>query len=343
MGKRLTVILGAGASNDLGVSGRAQVEQEYQPPLARDLFKGADTFLRILNHYPRARSLAAPIADRMSRNEDLESVLRSLRDSPNEHTVRAFWQIPLYLQELFAAISEHYTSEPTNYSILVHELLGSAYEKVAFVTLNYDLLLEKSLEGFATWNPRDLSDYIGQAPNWMLVKLHGSANWGKRVLNVPLDVPDMDHALKLVDKLSLDGAEFSEIEITDLRRWITPPEGGFNLIYPSLTVPVEDKDEYSCPKAHIETLKEFLSSCPHYLIIGVSGKDQDLLDLLKENVRTCGAVTIVGDEHVHDAWGRFHDAVRPFRDTRVLPMKCERGFSEFIASGDLDKSLSRVQ
>ena len=268
-----------------------------------------------------------------------------MRDSGEEHLVRQFRHVPLYLSELFHTISGRYTSEPANYTHLMNRVLGSDFDKVAFVTLNYDLFLENSLRGIDGWQPSHADQYATPKRKWMLIKLHGSANWGRRVLNVRLDVPDDDHALALIDKLPLEEVEFSEIEITDLHRWATRPhpEGGFYLIYPSLTVPVAGKYEYACPEDHVQALREFLATCENFLIIGVSGKDQDLLDLLNENVATCGAFAIVGGEDVDAAWARFHDAVRQFRGMRVLLTMDNRGFSEFIRSGELDKFLGRLQ
>jgi hypothetical protein len=47
---------------------------------------------------------------------------------------------------------------------------------VCFVTLNYDVMLDRRLQGH---HPllSTFDDYISKDKNWSLVKLHGSVNW----------------------------------------------------------------------------------------------------------------------------------------------------------------------
>ena len=112
VGKKLTVILGAGASHDLVSTPVTRVNNQFQPPLAADLFKFQEPFATILDKYPRARALTATIATKVARGESPEAVLRAVRDSGHQHLVRQFRHLPLYLQELFRTISDNYTTEP---------------------------------------------------------------------------------------------------------------------------------------------------------------------------------------------------------------------------------------
>ncbi len=85
MGKRLTIILGAGASRDLIAIKTAQVNEDYLPPLTSELFgppmettgQRRETFQGILEGYPGAKSLASQISIRVSGGEPLEEILRS--------------------------------------------------------------------------------------------------------------------------------------------------------------------------------------------------------------------------------------------------------------------------
>ena len=345
MGKQLTVIVGAGASYDLipGLGGtsletaNATVNPDYQPPMAADLFNYRRTFQGILENYPRARSLATTIGIRVTRGEGLEAVLRSLRDSTEENIVRQFRQIPLFLQELFGDISDYHTSEPVNYTRLMNQVLISDYEKVAFVTLNYDLFLEKSLAGVDGAKFDSLDSYVPTGRRWMLVKLHGSVNWARRVQTDPKPAND-NQVLRIVDENPVEDHLAEDIEFLPDRQKRWAPEAG--LLYPAIAVPVEGKYGFVCPKAHEDALSEFLPSCQNYLVIGISGKDKDLLDFLNTHVKKCAELMIVGGSHVEDVKRRLTSNVRFFK-----PLKANTyadGFSKFIGGGALDEFLARL-
>lgn len=346
MGKQLTVIVGAGASYDLipGLGGtslataNATVNPDYQPPMAADLFKYRRTFQGILENYPRARSLAATIGIRVTRGEGLEAVLRSLRDSTEENIVRQFRQIPLFLQELFGDISDYHTSEPVNYTHLMNQVLISDYEKVAFVTLNYDLFLEKSLAGVDGAKFDSLDSYVPTGRRWMLVKLHGSVNWARRVRTDPKPVND-DQVLRIVDENPVEDHLAEDIEFLPNRQERWTHEAG--LLYPAIAVPVEGKYGFVCPPAHVDALERFLPSCQNYLVIGVSGRDQDLLDLLHTRVKKCSELMIVGGGDVAEVASRLTTKVQFFGGRRAVT--AAGGFSRFIMNETLEEFLARLK
>jgi hypothetical protein len=354
MGKRLTVILGAGASYDSTPIAVGEIDKSYTPPLTSQIFEGRKPFQRILEKYPKARALASTIAVKVQRGESLEAVLRDLRDSQEEHIVKEFIQVPLYLQELFWEVSFRYTSEFVNYTNLVSRLLYSDIEQVVFVSLNYDLLLEKSLgtiiSGSGTrWQPVDLSFYYDPNRKWQLIKLHGSVNWVRLVRRLgSIDWTD-ETVLDRLDSLGLqlDNSLDPNINVVSgyQQRWIK--RAGSKLVcYPAITVPVEGKYEFVCPSEHIVILKEFLDSCRNFLIIGASGRDRDLLDILKDNVQDCTVLGIVdfGADQVRNVFDRFSSRVLQFYVPRVKRLYSE-GFSKFILAGEdsLDEFLSELQ
>ena len=217
----------------------------------------------------------------------------------------------------------------------MNSVLGSDFDRVAFVTLNYDLFLEKSLEGIDGSQPTHIDEYAATERKWMLIKLHGSADWGRVVLNTTSRrEPTLDVALDLVDQLTFEENQLSEIEITGGTRWRDN-----KLIYPAITVPVAGKYEYSCPASHVERLQEFLTVCDNFIIIGVSGQDDDLLDLLAENVKRCSHVAIVGLTKVGEVDARFADHVPAFAGVSRETYK--EGFSNFL-KGQLDQFLQRL-
>jgi hypothetical protein len=354
MGKRLTVILGAGASCDCTSIGVTRIDKDYRPPLTSGIFEGRRPFQTILEKYPKARTLASTIDLRVNRGEPLEAVLRGLRDSKEEHIIRQFRQIPLYLQELFGEISDHFTSEPANYSHLVNRLLASDIERVAFVTLNYDLLLEKSLGTIMSnsgiqWRPKKLSFYLEQDRKWMLIKLHGSVNWGRLIQTKPMVQWTHERELDVIDGLSatLDMSLSSDITMlaSHQQRW-KQILNVKNLYYPAISVPVEGKYEFVCPMQHIDALKDFLASCHNYLLIGISGRDMDLIDLLRANIRKCATLGVVEDNprDAEEVAERFDVRVSQFARADVRKFYTE-GFSEFTKAkrNPLDDFLAYVE
>jgi hypothetical protein len=351
MGKRLAVILGAGASYDCASIGVTPINQEYRPPLVSGIFAGWPPFQKILQKYPKARTLASTIAVRVNQGNPLEAVLRDLRDSEEGHIIRQFRQIPLYLQELFGEISIHYTSEAVNYTYLVNRLLYSDFERVAFITLNYDLFLERSLGTIssstgAAWKPEHLSFYEEPDRKWMLIKLHGSVNWG-RLLSSREMKGTWTHE-QMLDEVDALAFSLEKVLVGDITVLASHQERSIqkaamhNLYYPALSVPVDGKYEFVCPEKHIEALRDFLSSCENYLLIGVSGRDRDLTDFLKMHIGNCAVLGIVeaNQEAAQEVVGRFCGTVQQFAKANLRKVYSQ-GFGGFtnVRSYSLDEFL----
>ncbi|MCH6555896.1 MAG: hypothetical protein IH797_04710, partial [Chloroflexi bacterium] len=104
---------------------------------------------------------------------------------------------------------------------------------------------------------------------------------------------------------------------------------------------VEGKYGFVCPPEHVDALEGFLPSCQNYLVIGVSGRDQDLLDLLDTRVKKCAELMIVGGGDVADAARRFTTKVQFFGGRRAVTDA--GGFNRFIMNGTLEEFLARVK
>jgi SIR2-like domain len=259
--KELIVVLGAGASYDLVVPENTTIRPEYRPPLTKHLFTEVSPLQDILEDYPGARSLASDISYRVKNGEPLESVLRSLRDSPEPHDRRRFPQIPLYLQHLFGAISENYTTEPVNYTRLVGALMASDFRRVAFVTTNYDLFLEKALTSVMGSTFNHLDAYIRE-PKWILIKLHGSVNWAWEIDGPDIAAGSQQMIFDTISRIPLYERIHGTGELTLVSSYLHRG-GGDQLFYPAISVPVDDKYEYVCPREHVEALQDLMSSCPN--------------------------------------------------------------------------------
>ena len=133
--------------------------------LVKDLF--GSNFADILVQYPLAQAAAAAIrraiAEGAASAIPLEQFLRErMRDAKSEHTRRQYKQIPLYLQHVLNEVSktdgDGYTRDVDNYNALLNGALE--FEKVLFLTLNYDTLLDDRLFNCSPSRTRALTSTI---------------------------------------------------------------------------------------------------------------------------------------------------------------------------------------
>ncbi len=347
MEKRIVVVVGAGASAGLRGVDVGSVDTDYEPPVTNNIFSHRQS-ARILSLFPGANALAATIAIEVSRGKGLEATLRELKDSGTSPTKEQFREIPLFLQALFAEISAKYTTLPVNYSSLVERLLRSGFEQVAFVTPNYDLFLEQVLATSFLGGPiGDLNSYIDR-DRWLLVKVHGSVDWGwPLTVKVPKPDPWADESwrnsyLQVLRDSDLDHIVDSS-DVRFVENYGKPTWRDDDPWYPALSVPLGEYD-FVCPPSHIERLSAYLEGCRNVLVIGVSGKDKEILDLLSTSLpETLEAFTLVDNlsEPLPEetAYGRFTQAVPQLLGASHLEHYYE-GFSRFIQNGRLDEFIT---
>lgn len=336
MERKLTVILGAGASSSLKQSN----SRIMQSPLTSEIF--GPRFDRILHKYSLAELLGTEINKSIRQNKEgigLEQILKDYVDRLDQEPLlrKRFLQIPLYLRDVFSTVVQSFHSSiPEEYSNLVQRVVDSKIE-VLFLTLNYDTLLEIPLARLFDTNFEREDDYIND--KWSLVKLHGSINWAKKFRSITHADPSDEEHLNLLKTvawpLELEDKFFiSSIRNYNLKYVERTP------VYPALTVPVAGKYDINCPKPHLVKLRSFLKESKNYLIIGTSGNDQDLLEILKENAGG-GKTLVVGrdEKRTNSVRERFILNVPQFTNTSTFYH--ERGFSEFIDS-KLDDYLTNL-
>lgn len=186
-----------------------------------------ETWADILHHYPLVQQTSSGIRRAIGTGAvGLEEYLLRLRDSQHDHENRYFRQVPLYLQHLLYQASRPltpgrgtggFTNHPSNYASLVSAALR--LDQVAFITLNYDLLLDRRLAVEDPPNPRgemNLDWYVDPdgGRRWGLFKLHGSINWGRRVLNDPLPLSSTRSRAEVFDALGDEIQVSDEIRLT---------------------------------------------------------------------------------------------------------------------------------
>ena len=85
--RRLTVIVGAGASHSCAGAGDRASVADWLPPLAQELFD--PRYCSVLTRYPGAEAVSDQIRTR-TKNENFEAVLRSLETLQDIHSRRQY-------------------------------------------------------------------------------------------------------------------------------------------------------------------------------------------------------------------------------------------------------------
>ncbi len=341
--KKICVILGAGASKDIAGEGAPIVQSEFQPPLARDLFNISNhrAYWEIMNIYNGAKILTQELAQLVSSGPiPIEDALRRYAEHPDERIRQHFKHIPAYLRDLLWRVSSAYVPMPTNYVRLVVELLAHNPHDVLFLVLNYDNLLESALSHFDTkFEFKNMPQYVASDRQAKVVKLHGSINWFKLL---PGDQGESWETL--VTKIDISKELSERIYIDDNSERVANRVIEDHRVYPVLTAPLAGKgiSDAVCPKDHINTAKEFLHDCNKFLIIGSSGLDKDLLNLLDSAINTelHPVVHIVDmDQGADKARTRFYDGVRAFRNSDIVPpiTVFKNGFRIYLNDAQLQR------
>jgi hypothetical protein len=290
MDSTLFVLLGAGASFDAstyyrprGAQWATAIGRDTRPPLVKELFD--QRFDDILARYPMARNAAPDIRDAIAEGSgaaavSLEDHLRTrYRDSNDELDRRRFYSLPLYLQEVLWSVSgEDDVPQADNLDRLVNHLLAN-FAHVCFVTLNYDLLLDRSLKAIAPLP--SISSYITQQ-RWSLIKLHGSVTWGYRMVEVAgLDLSDPPGDLE--ERIDRDKIFHTWADDPLSLRRAERANEKFNT-FPALSVPLGPEDELVCPQEHQEFLVEKLQEAGaiDLLVVGYSAFDQAVINVIRE-------------------------------------------------------------
>lgn len=272
------MILGAGASYD--AASVFATGGGNRPPLVKELFE--DRFYSILSVYPMAKNAAPEIRDAIGASSQpgavsLENHLRTqYRNSTDELDLRRFYSIVLYLQHVLLSVSSQ-GAHFDNLDRLLSALLRR-FDHVCFVTLNYDLLLDRCLSAIAPLT--SLGDFIRQE-RWSLVKLHGSVTWGREIQDaggLDLRNPPADLEERLGDEIFHSwGLDLDTVRIGD-------GDGKNFNTFPALSAPLGAEDELTCPPEHLEFLHQRLTDREvlDLLVIGYSAYDQAVIDKLND-------------------------------------------------------------
>lgn len=366
MAEQLVVLVGAGASYDsappdderaLQRGALRRLNLSRRPPLVPDLF--SDSYRDVLAQYPLAQAAGSTIRPRLvegvDRPRELEKYLREeLLGSPDTHRRAQYWAVPLYLQHLFHHCGWNFTRDLENYDRLVTALLS--LPRVTFVSLNYDTMLDRVIDKYYPLN--QMHDYIAYR-EMILVKPHGSVNWGRAVEVEGLHAPHLNghgsvsRALAVGRELSnvvvLRAPASEEVSIERLRY----DEGAPHFFYPALSAPLGPNDDTEvCPKEDTEALRQSLDPGAfgrelHLLVLGYSCLDKAPLHIIEESGSIItSAVFVNGSRTQSEAALRemqsYLKAAAPREDRDYVEI-FDGGFTEFAHPDTLEALVERVR
>ena len=252
---------------------------DNKPPPANQLFnlKGKPAYQRILEYYDGAEFLSSYLGPTIAREPtSIEVELRNLADSNNPRINKAFAQIPMYLQHLIAHTATNYVSRPGTYDQLLIQLFNRHRPKILFIAMNYDLLLERSLEQFGEAKIVRSAGYFTGEIN--VLKPHGSVNWWA-VLSGAREQYNQANITWDKVKSGMEGDFVIRSPIPPMRSGISNA-WGMHLeptdelwseyqeqrpLFPLITTPMAEKtiDELVCPQEHTDTARDFLNTCEY--------------------------------------------------------------------------------
>jgi hypothetical protein len=187
--------------------------------------------------------------------------------------------------------------------------------------VNYDTILEQAMLQVLGIAFDDLTKYSTH-PNYRLIKLHGSVNWGRVVDVAPVPLPSSPQ--RVIE-------EVGHLRISNQYRLVKAHpmlKADGALVFPAIAIPVEKKDEFVCPEEHVLALDEALSSVTKIITIGWRATEAEFLTKLKSKLSKTPQLMVVSG----DAAGAQETLVNlgPYAAMPYAPVKVTNGFTGLI-------------
>ena len=300
----------------------------------------------VLGSYREARFLASRLERVASIGEKaIEEALREDREHKDLEIRQKFKQVPAYLRDLIFIATREHIHRPDPHLELVRKLLSDNPHEVLFIVLNYDDLLEIALTQYssARFGFSLLPGYV-RDDQAKVIPLHGSIHWFKRFERT---AGGSDWAHDVLKTDVLEEVEESDMLVAQgVSSTTSPRDGGDSAyyLYPLVTMPVAGKTitDIRSPGSFMAVAREFLSDCHKFLIIGTSGLDTDLFEVINTGAQDTlpdPIVRVVGvKSKVTDTFKNLYEQVDYF-EGRIDPDVSiyEKGFYNYVFSAGLDE------
>ena len=287
----LLVVFGAGASFDSvhhlpapGPPSEGLLYWQERPPLANQLFDTRGIFVELMARFKECQALVPMLRQSgTSVEKKLAEFQEQAKTFPPAH--RELAAVHYYLHfAVWTCQNQWYTRHRgvTNFRTLLREIERWRYEakeQVCFVTFNYDTMLEEAIGPVLQLEVRDMDSYYTWE-NYSLFKLHGSVNWGRIVDGLSAGggspVRFYQHLINTVNPDNSCVTE--EYMLCDIE--MHPLQDPRVVLYPALSIPVEKKDEFSCPRTHVTALEAILPRVTKMITIGWRATEAEFLTRL---------------------------------------------------------------
>lgn len=250
--------------------------ENARPPLANQLFDNRPLFVNAMTRFPECMPLV-PLLRKEGVAVEKELAAFQAQAGKFPPATQELAAIRYYLhfalwecQRLWKDVHKGIT----NYLTLLREIERWRHEyseQVCFVTFNYDTLLEDAIQQFQNAEIKSLDGYLFLGP-YMVIKLHGSINWGFDV-----DIDPQGYTPQRIIK------EVASLRVTNRIKLVSEhpmvKQDG-HLVFPAVSIPVENKDEFTCPEKHVEALAAVLPKVNKILTVGWRATEAGFLSML---------------------------------------------------------------
>lgn len=295
------VIFGAGASYDaIDIENNSIKTDQYaieacRLPLTNDLFHpkyGNKGFERsgFLNDF-----MYEATQEIRWGGQDLEGFFRYFQQTRvnNQQHQEERWKnqrqllaVRYYLCTLLAGLHSEFKTlvgkrcKSDNYCRILRMLLHNNPEGAVLITFNYDLFLEEAIRNVLGYDCNSIEAYYKDRA-FPLFKLHGSINWG---YNVSDKVPSGDLAshIKFLSENETITNEYLKKRPDLIGVKQIPHSTNF---LPAIHIPLPDQKDFLI-KEHESMVIKALEETDKLILIGWSGRDEYMVNLLKGKVRT---------------------------------------------------------
>ena len=280
----LLVIFGAGASYDsvphLPPTG-SPLERRYpyeldRLPLANELFENREHFVEAMVRFAHCMAIVPFLRKAgVSVEEELAKLQLQAKTFPHAH--RELAAIRYYLHFALWECQKRWFERHrgiTNYATFLREVERWRFDgnqQVCFVTFNYDTMLEQAMEQVLGCKFDDFPTYVSQETH-LLVKLHGSINWGWEVNTLPKP----KNPTEVIDAAA-------DLKLSEQYRRVSHHPMIFDdgsVGFPALAIPVQSKDEFACPSEHLQALAKVLPSVTKIITVGWRASEDKFLRML---------------------------------------------------------------
>lgn len=333
----LLVVLGAGASYDAVPAFPSSIDHDDRMPLTDDLFRRR--YEGLIEAVPRMTPVV-PELRAAGGGAPLELILEGLQEQARDYPerLRQLMAVRYYLHMLIAERDQAWYDAAvrvTNYARLFDEIrrLVPHEEPVAIVTFNYDRLIEWALRDIGEPLEESMDGYV--SGRFKVFKMHGSVDWGRDISEMPeaRSSPDgfsrMEHYIAVAPDIKLSN------NIRLVRGEYPIANYGNQPMVPAMAIPLQRKQDFELPAAHLAVMRELLHQADNLLVIGWKAADDPFLIELREHAVRGLPGTVVS--------GTNPDAVaQRFRDFNIRGglEPIPGGFTAFLESGGLRDALA---